>query len=156
MKRKVLVLNNGHIEELQPGDTPDIPNDLDIISSVNGESVQMVKGQQVYIDGVSGQMKLAKSDSAITTRAIGTVISDVINPGVSGMFQVHGSVTLADWTAATGAADLVIGQDYYLSDTIAGQVSTVAPTAAGSFIVFRGIPLDARTMFMLFERPIKL
>jgi hypothetical protein len=119
--------------------------------NTSGATVQA--GQLVSKDGPGTGIVLADAD-ALATACIGLVES-AIGAGGSGVVRVDGTLELADWTAATGAAALVSGSTYYLSAT-AGQMTTVAPTAIGQVVQAIGTALSATTLSIEIEHPILL
>ncbi|MDX1960142.1 MAG: hypothetical protein SFU98_16355 [Leptospiraceae bacterium] len=155
MRKKPLVLTNGRPEELQAGDQLDLATEMDITDKVNGESVPLVKGQAVTING-SGQVILAKADAAGTANVLGFVRENTIDPNVSGSIQIEGQLELIDWTDLTGGADLSAGSDYYLSASDAGKLTTVAPTTPGQYVCFVGFAVSAKTLFVKWDRVIRL
>lgn len=93
-------------------------------------------GAPVYVTS-SGHVGLADADSVATSDVVGLAIAAVTS-GNTGTYQSDGFVTLANWTAVIGAALLIAGTRYYLSDT-AGALTATAPTAAGKVVVLVGI-----------------
>lgn len=57
-----------------------------------------------------------------------------------------GQVTMADWTALVGTADLDVGQRYYLSELRLGGFSVTPPTALGATVVSVGQAISQRTL----------
>ena len=155
MKKKPLVLTNGRVEELQASDELDLVNNLDLVNKVNGHPSSIVKGQPVYVNAV-GQIDIAKADAALSANVIGLVRNDSIAAGASGQVQLQGQLYMADWTAVTGSPDLTVNSEYYLSPTNAGTLTTTPASTPGQFLAFVGFAVDAKTLMILWERPIRL
>lgn len=155
MKKRPLVLTNGRVEELQSSDELDLVNNLDLVSKVNGNVATVVKGQPVYVNAL-GQIDTAKADAALTANVIGFVRDDSIAAGVAGQVQLQGQLYMPDWTAVTGSPSLTVNSEYYLSPTNTGTITTTPPSTAGQFLAFVGFAVDANTLMILWERPIRL
>ena len=99
------------------------PGELDLALAVDGALGQSVEPFRVIglsaVDATGGQ-----TASVVTDRQI----------------------RLTDWTAVTGAVDLLAGRTYYLSSTIPGALRSTAPQGEGVTIVSVGRATDERTL----------
>lgn len=92
----------------------------------------------------------AKANSATTTYTIGVATSPG-GAGVRGDIVYAGPVTLtaAEWALVlAGGGELVQGVPYYVSSTVAGQLTTVAPSAGGTFTAPIGYALSPLSLFV--------
>lgn len=85
--------------------------------------------------------------------AIGIAIEDILTT-VSGETQVDGVLTLADWTASTGASTLAALGNYFLGT--GGQLTTTIPTTPGEVVQFVGRALSPLSMQILVQPAILL
>lgn len=127
------------------------------------ESVELVdalftsdtkKGMAVYVDGHE-TCDLAQADAIGTTKAVGLATTDVAI-GTFGQYQTEGTITLADWTPVTGAAALTPGAYYYLSEAVAGQLTSTAPTTDTQFVVAIARALSTTKLDVEISQPILL
>lgn len=158
--RKPLVLVNGEMQQLQPGDDISVPITGSIeISLTNDEAGAVVIGTPVYSDAAAG-FKKAKADAAGTSKVIGLVNkSPSIANGVAGPVATEGIVTLTtvQWDAVTGGSGgLIFGTPYFLDPATAGMLTTTAPTTTGQYVVQVGIALSTVDMKLSVERRILL
>lgn len=157
MLKKVLVLGaNGEIEQLQAGDTVDIvasSNQLFSATNQNGGAITI--GQPVYI-AAADTVDLALADAQATSGVIGLVLDASIASAAIGTIVTDGILTSADWTSVVGAATLTVGSVYFLSDTVAGTLTTTATTTTGSFVTRVGTAISTTTLEVTISRPIKL
>jgi hypothetical protein len=154
-KKKPLVLSNGRPEELQAGDELDLVSEMDLTTKVNGESVPLIKGQAVVVNG-TGQIILAKADAAATANVLGFIRDNSIDPNVSGQVQIEGQLVMSDWTAIADVTNLTVGTEYYLSPTDAGKITSTAPTTPTQYVSFVGFAVAPDTLFIKWDRPIRL
>ena len=97
----------------------------------------IVKGQVVYISGVSGntpEIKLARSNSASTMPGFG-IAEDDIAQDATGKVVAFGQLKgtdVADW-GETGIT-FILGDVLYVSATEAGHLTNVAPTGEANLI----------------------
>ncbi len=99
-------------------------------------------GLPLAISRATGQALLARADTY--TRAF---VAGLADGGVAAGFAVGvagGLITLTDWSAVIGAAQLQPGSTYYLAAT--GGLSTTAPTLPGQCIVVVGLAIDPFTL----------
>ena len=153
--RKPVVFVAGKYQQLQAGDTIDAScNEVDIITLENEEGADaIVKGMAVYISS-AGKVKKAKADAVGTRDVIALCLTDSVAAGQSGSMQTDGQITIADWTAVIGAAALVAGSLYYLSEATSGKL-TATPPATGS-VVEIGIAISTVMMDINIKQPILL
>lgn len=146
MVRIPLVLVNGEIQQLQPGDDIQVPvTGVIEISLTNGEATPVVVGAPVYSQAAS-TFKKAKADAAGTSNCIGLVSqSPSIANGVAGTVGVEGIITLttAQWDAVAGTTGgLTFNTRYYVSATVAGQITSTPPATVGQYVQCVGIALS--------------
>ena len=155
--KKVLVLGaNGEIEQLQAGDTVDIvASSNQLFSAANQYGDAITIGQPVYIIAAD-TVDLALADAKATSGVIGLVSDASIDSSVVGTILTDGILTSTDWTAVVGAATLTVGSVYFLSDTVAGTLTTTATTTAGSFVTRVGTAISTTTLEVTISRPIGL
>ena len=94
----------------------------------NTSGVALSAGQPIARDGAGSGVVRAQG-TAIALACVGFPEA-AIGIGGSGIVRTDGDLTLADWTAATGAAALTPGAIYYLSATVA-QITTVPLSTPG-------------------------
>lgn len=127
--KKPLVLTNGEVEQLQPGD---YISEVDLVQLVNGEASTIAKGTPVYIFSAD-TCKKAKADAAGTSCTFGLVAASNITTGVAGGIQTNGvlAATTGEWDAITGGSGgLTANTKYYLSNATAGTL-TSTPVSTG-------------------------
>jgi hypothetical protein len=151
--RKPLVLVNGQIERLQPGDRIDVYNSA---SKNNNTGNTLVIGTPVYVNG--GNAIPAQADSQSTVRVAGlvdatTTNNNVLNVVSDGVFSANTS----EWDVVTGqTGGLTEGDDYFLSAANPGELTVNAPDSAGEFVLRVGHALSATEMEIEVGQPIKL
>ena len=122
---------------------------------INTSGATVQAGQLAAKDGAGTGIILAIA-TALATEAIGFAESD-IGAGGSGVVRTDGTLDLADWTAATGAAALVPGSTYWLDAVTTGRMSTAAPAAAPGVIAQAvGKALSASTFSIEIQSPVVL
>ena len=155
MIKKPLVLNGGEIEQLQAGDS--LPSS-EVFDRTNNNANAVIIGQAVYIDG-PGTVDLAQADAAATKNVLGFVADVSIDANTDGGIQTDGILvaTTGQWDDVTGGANgLVAGDLYYLSDAVAGRITSSPPTADGSFVARVGQALSTTEFEIQIEPTIKL
>lgn len=153
-KRRPIVLNEttGELELLQAGDNI---QEVDIMTLINGEATSIIKGTPVYISA-AGTVKIAKGDAPSTSNTIGIVADPTIASGVSGPVQSEGVITATtgEWDTVTGdSGGLVPGLTYWLSPSVAGMITKVAPSTGYYQVI--GIALSTTDMQLSIGRRIK-
>ncbi len=151
-----LTMYDGEIGQLRAGDTLDITaSNNQIFSATNSNIAAITIGQPVYIQGAN-TVDLALADAKATSGVIGLVLDASIDSSVVGTILTDGILTSTDWTAVVGAATLTVGSVYFLSDTVAGTLTTTATTTAGSFVTRVGTAISTTTLEVTISRPIGL
>jgi hypothetical protein len=151
--KKPLVITNGQIERLQPGDKIDHGNSANKDNNT-GNTVNICT--PVYVSG--GDAIPAQADAQSTMRVAGLAAETVAdgNPVAVIADGVFVATTL-QWDAVTGGSGgLTIGADYFLSEATAGEITETAPDAAGEFVVRVGHALSATELELELAQPIKL
>lgn len=156
--KKPLVLNNGQIAQLQPGDSLDIQ--AEAVNLINGEATAIVIGAPVYSDA-AGSVKKAQANAAGTKDVIGLVgQAPSIANGAPGAITLDGvlSATTAQWDAVVSGASggLVFKQRYWLDPATAGKLVTAAPATVGQYVLEVGIALSTTEMKINILAPILL
>lgn len=102
-------------------------------------SVPILRGQLVNLFNSGGQLqaRLAKADS-MTTKAHG-IANEAAAAGAQ--FEVYYGRVCAD-----SIVGLTLGQDYYLSTSIAGSPQATRPSVAGQIIQQIGVALSPATL----------
>jgi len=152
--KKPIVLTNGQLERLQPGDRIDVGNSS---NKNNNSGGAIVIGQPVYVNGVN--VDLAQADAQSTIRVAGLVVDITVADASPAEIVVDGilTATTGQWDAVTGqVGGLTPGADYFLSAGTAGQMSTTAPSANGEFVVRVGHALSTTEFEIEIQQPIKL
>jgi len=140
--QKPLVLINGQIQQIPPGDTLSAAaSQVDIVNLTAGVTVG--KGCPVYISSANTFNKAGAGASG-TSNVIG-LASAAITSGTQGPIQTDGvmTATTAEWDAVAGTTGgLTAGTTYYLSAT-AGMLTSIAPSGAGQYVIKIGTALSA-------------
>lgn len=155
--KKVLVLGTtGEIEQLQTGDTIDVTTDSNqVFTAQNATGGALTIGQAVYISAAN-TVEAALADNVTTSGVVGLVADASIADGANGYILTDGTLESTDWTDVIGATTLTAGSVYFLSDTVAGELTTTVPTAPGSFVTRVGTAINTTTLEVTISRPIKL
>lgn len=133
--KPIKLLPDGNFGEFGAGDIVDAPStEVDLITLVNGETVDMPAGSAVYKTGTGNICLLARADSQAASRVIGFA-KTLIAANVSGYIQTDGIVG--------GFTGLTIGARYFLSPITAGAITTTCPTAAGQIVAPVGTAISA-------------
>lgn len=111
-------------------------------------------GYPVYMKA-TGHLDPAQANSAGLTQVAGLSISDA-NAGFACTYITEGTVERTDWTEVAGSASLVPGNTYFLSPTTAGQITNVAPTTLGQYVVRVGRAVTTTKLDVEIELPILL
>ena len=147
---------DGEIGQLRAGDTLDITASSNQQFSATNQTAGVIYiGQPVYILGAD-TVDLALADAKATSGVIGLVSDASIDSAAVGTILTDGILTSTDWTAVVGAATLTAGSVYFLSDTVAGTLTTTAPTTTGSFVTRVGTAISTTTLEVTISRPIGL
>ncbi|WP_158810262.1 hypothetical protein [Beijerinckia sp. L45] len=104
----------------------------------------VVAGQPLAISRATGQLVLARADTYALAFVAGLAPADeaagfALQPG-------RGTVTIADWSAITGAAQLSPGQPYFLA--AAGGMTTAALSPGALCVARVGIAASPSTLIV--------
>lgn len=122
---------------------------LDEVASLEGlamtqaTSEVLQAGQPVFVAG-DGTLHLSSAAAGANRATVDGFARAATPIGQSAQVENH-QITLADWTAVTGAAGLVPGTRYYL-DATPGKLTATAPTAAGAAVIRVGVALSAQVL----------
>jgi hypothetical protein len=152
--RKPLVLVSGKIQQLQSGDSLNIPTlGVDLVTVTNAEATSIVIGAPVYIFGADS-VKKARANAVGTSDVIALVYDTSIGASSSGNVALDGLVTATtgQWDAVTGqTGGLTVGATYYLDPSTAGMLTTTAPSTVGQTVVNIGFALSTTEMLLSIE-----
>lgn len=151
--KKAIVITNGQLEQLQPGDRLDLNNS---VTKTNNSGIAMIVGDVVFVSGVNAD--LAQANQQNSSRVAGVVVTGGADASPVDI-QTEGIVTLTttEWDTAWGTVGgLVPGTDYFLSESSAGDGTPTAPTAAGEFVALVGHALSDTELELRIQQPIKL
>lgn len=154
IKKPLVIGSNGEIEQLQAGDNILAGSTTQSFSAINENAGAISQGQVVFVSS-SGSVNLANNTSEATAKAIGVVEDASIASTASGSVLTDGTITVADWTAIAGAPTLTAGSVYFL-DGVDGNITTIPPILAGSYVVRIGTAISTTTLEVSISRPIKL
>lgn len=115
------------------------------------QAVQNFAAGQVAQVTIGGLYDLASAATLNSSGALG--IANAAAIAGNAVTIAEGFVTLPDWTAATGAANLSPKATYYLSASTLGNLTTVAPTATGQCVVKIGTAVNSTTLLVEIEKP---
>ena len=143
--RKPLVWNGTMVEQLQSGDTIEVPSTG--VDVVNLEaSVALALGDVVYVSA-AGAVAKSQANAAGTAKVIGLARA-AIEANATGEIQTDGILS--------GLTALTAGSTYYLSTDTAGAMVTAAPSETGKFIVKLGTAISTTELEISIREPIKL
>lgn len=154
IKKPLVIGSNGEIEQLQAGDNILAGSTTQSFSAINENAGAISQGQVVFVSS-SGSVNLANNTSEATAKAIGVVEDASIASTASGSVLTDGAITVANWTAIAGAPTLTAGSVYFL-DGVGGNITTIPPILAGSYVVRIGTAISTTTLEVSISRPIKL
>jgi hypothetical protein len=108
------------------------------------EAAEIILAGQVFRPAIDGRAVLAQADYINNCQAVYIAA----NSGLTGdPITVAGPfASLGDWTAATGAQNLVIGTKYFLSPFVAGALTTTIPNQPGQVMKTVGIAVGLKSM----------
>lgn len=146
-----LVINNGEIQQLQPGDSLD-PSVIagvgqqSFVSDYNGATS---KGMPVYVKS-TGNVDLGQANAVTPAGVIGMADENGVAQGSPVVVTSEGYVTVPDWSGITynSSQTLEPGKVYYLSAANPGKITQVAPNTQGQFVVRLGRAMTT-TIFKL-------
>jgi hypothetical protein len=159
--RAPLVLVNGQLEQLQPGDSLAAAiSGYEFESLLNGDTVPLIAGMVAYLSA-AGTVKRANASALATSGGVvGLIIDPTIAIGANGNVATDGPITLTteQWDAViTGdSASLSFGSIYYIDPTTPGNITTTPPATQGQVVVALGIAISATTLKLSVEASILL
>jgi hypothetical protein len=140
--QKPLVIINGQIQQIPAGDTlAAASSEVDVVSMTNANAGAITVGMPVYVSA-AGSVNKASAGAAGTAKVLGLVKDASIAAAGSGFVQTDGVLSSADWTDVTGTTNLTPGAIYYLA-TVAGQLTSTAPTGSGQYVMKVGMAISA-------------
>lgn len=143
--RKPLVWNGTMVEQLQSGDTIEVPSTG--VDVVNLEaSVALALGDVVYVSA-AGAVAKSQANAAGTAKVIGMARA-AIESAATGPIQTDGILS--------GLTGLTAGLPYYLSADTAGTMVTTAPSESGKFVTKLGTAISTTELEISIREPIKL
>lgn len=134
---------------------PNGDNTKSLLINANGTAINICN--VVYSDAAG--CKLALANTNLTRRAIGLVADASINNSATGNFVTSGLFTAstAQWDAATGqTGGLTPNTDYYVSATVAGRLTTVAPSTTGQWVQPVGVALNSTQLTVNITRAVRV
>jgi hypothetical protein len=145
------------ITELQ-GDVADLDARIDALEAVSavydGEAVETIAaGMPIYTLAGTSNVGLARADTQAKVRVRGLAVATT-GAGFSVSYLGGGRVSLADWSAVIGLANLTPSSVYFLAP--AGGLTTIAPTTGGHAVTEVGQAEDEHVMQLAIKRPILL
>jgi hypothetical protein len=155
-----LVIVNGLIQQLQPGDSVNVSTSVtNTRIAANGEPLAPIRiGAPVYVAAVD-TCRLAKGDTYTTSKVIGlwyevsTPIAQFGNFASSGIMVA----TTTQWNAISGSnSGLITGAHYYLDATTTGNITSVMPSTPGNFVVHLGTALSSTELEIAIHQSIQL
>jgi len=131
---------------------PATPETIDYHSAEADSTI--IIGNPLYLTG-AGHVNSARANAAGTTQVVGLSITDT-SPTFTCNYLTEGRIERSDWTDITGVATLSAGVTYFLDPSIAGRITSTAPTAAGQYVVRIGRAVNTTTLDIEIELPILL
>jgi hypothetical protein len=129
-----------------------MPEALDF-STAEADS-QIKIGYPVYLKA-SGHVDPAQADRNPQTQVVGLAISDA-EATFSCKYITEGRVERSDWTEVAAVATLTPGATYFLSAATPGQITKIAPTTPGQYVVRIGRATSTLVLDVEIELPILL
>jgi len=115
---------------------------------------QIKIGYPIYL-AADGHVNPAQANSANAAQVAGFSITDTAITFAC-KYITEGRVVRADWTDIVGAVLLTPGATYFLDAATAGQITTIAPTTGGQYVVRVGRAINTITLDIEIELPIRL
>jgi hypothetical protein len=104
-------------------------------------SETLAAGDLVNLWNDSGTVKMRKADASVANKQAHGYVKAAVSSGASGsMYSEFGGVI-------TGLTSLTGGNDYFLSATVPGGVSTVVPATAGALVQYIGVAKSATELY---------
>ena len=140
---KPLVLVAGEFTQLQTGDTLDVVvSASDEATLTNSSAGAIAIGTPVYISAANA-CQPSRANATGTAKVVGLVSATTIAAAATGTIRKDGTLTATtvQWDAITGqTGGLTAGGGYFLSEAIAGRLTTTAP--ATGWVVPVGVALS--------------
>jgi hypothetical protein len=111
-------------------------------------------GSPLYLTGAS-HVDLARANAAGTVQVVGLAL-EVVAAGFSCNYISEGAIERSNWSEIAGTANLSAGVTYFLDPSLAGRITTTAPTTAGQYVVRVGRAVSTTTLDIEIELPILL
>jgi len=131
---------------------PPVTSEADYSEAVADSQIKI--GHALYIKS-NGHADLAQANGASSVQVAGVALSDAAAASTV-KYITEGKVTRSDWTEVIGTTALTPGITYFLSSTTAGLLTATAPTTVGQYVVRVGRALDAETLDIEIELPVRL
>ena len=135
-----------------PPQLPATPETIDYHTAEADSTI--VIGNPLYLTG-AGHVNPARADAAGTTQVVGLSITDTA-AGFTCNFLTEGRIERSDWTAIAGVTSLSAGVTYFLDPSVAGHITSTAPTVVGQYVVRVGRAVSTTTLDIEIELPILL
>jgi hypothetical protein len=131
---------------------PTMPEAIGYQTAEAGSTIKV--GNPLYIAG-DGRVYLAQANTAGQSQAVCLSLSDVV-PGQACTYITEGYVERLDWTEIAGTVNLTMGATYFLNPSLAGRITSTAPSTVGQYVVRIGRAINATTLDIEIELPILL
>lgn len=116
-------------------------------------AVNITAGQTVH-GNTTGKLVLAQADSVVN--AAGCFLAkDTVLVGFASS-AAFGILSLVDWTMSIGVVNLTAKEEYFLSPSTPGMLTTVVPSAPGTVLFHVGTAISPQTMLLHYSEPILL
>ena len=112
----------------------------------------IVAGAPAAISRVTGNLIVARANTYVRSFVCGLAAADIA-AGFAGDIETA-TLDLADWTAVTGAASLLPGQNYFLAPT--GGLQTAPLTTPGQYSIVAGRAISPTTLNVFPGQPLTL
>lgn len=153
--KKPIVITDGELERLQPGDQI---QQAVLFNRINANTGNLVIATPVYASG-AGQVDKAQADALSTKDVLGLIAEAVVAPSADGAVQCDGifAATTSQWDAVTGGSGgLTVGTKYYLDPDTAGMLTETVPSTQGDYVAMIGIALSTTEMEISIRPTVKL
>lgn len=111
------------------------------------EAETIIKKGQAIFTMANGHIALAKADSINTAKVIGLASEDIDLTAIGPYIKI-GSIEMDNWNDVIGASELVPGSSYYLDVSVAGRLTSTAPTTAGQVVCPIGQAISTTTLIL--------
>ena len=159
LKKPLVVGTNGLPQQLQAGDTMDVPTSgANTMAVVNNEAGAVVIGAPMYYQA-AGAVQKARANAVGTARVAGLMYDVSTAAAATGNMATDGvmSATTGQWDAVTGqTGGLTFNQIYFLDPATAGKLTITPPVTVGQLVVKIGIAKSSVDMLISIEPEILL